>query len=78
MNNNEFKKTILKDTFTEVYEKFNKLSDEIKRYILITKNYKGLINKLEGEVIVFNENDEVLKCTWLYPRITYSSNHYYS
>lgn len=77
MNNNEFKKTILKDTFTEVYEKFNKLPDEIKRYILITKNYKGLINELGGEVIIFNENDEVLKCTWLYPRITYSSNHYY-
>ena len=76
-NSNNFKKTVIKDTFSEIYEKFNKLSDEIKRYILITKNYRGVIDRLNGEVIIFNENDEVLKCTWMTPKITYASTHCY-
>lgn len=76
---NNFKKTILEDTFSEKYHAFENLPLELKKYLYISGNYmvSSIIEKPSGHIKVINENEEVIKYTFFNCNVDYKSNNFF-
>lgn len=68
------KKTIIKDTFSsDSFNGFLKQSEEIKRYNYVVNCYRH-----DGYVIIANEDDDLLKYTYLYKRLCYVKKRFFT
>lgn len=68
------KKTIIKDTFTtDEFTDFQNQSEEIKRYKYIVNNYGH-----EGIIILINEDDDLLKYTYLNKKLFYVKKRFFT